>query len=521
MISKRQKQVLDFIKDYQEKYSYAPSLDEIRKKLKLASVSTAHFHVEKLKDLGFLNKEDNQPRSIDTNLGETLVEIPLVGSIAAGYPIEAIAERESIAVPKSKLPKNGTLFALRVKGDSMIDENIDDGDIIVAKSQSHAENGQRVVALIGNQEATLKKIYQENEIIRLQPANKKYNPLFVEPDNLQIQGVVVDVVKKVSFLNNESQFEIEPKHKLLEKERSNLHLNTIIHGDAIEELKKIPDRSVDLIILDPPYWKVVNEHWDYKWRTESDYAKWCFEWFTELSRIIKLSGSLYLFGYMRNLFYLYKDILDLGFIFRQQIIISKGLQALGGRATRNYKMFPNVTESLLFFTYDSKPFIKEFLKEKQNALGLTPFQINQKLEVKTNGGGLWSLYTGNNILAQVPTKEMWLRLQKILKFDLPHEEVAPTFNTEMGITDVWSDIEFYKEKRYHPTQKPLKLIERVINASTNKNMIVLDPFVGAGSTPLACIKTGRQYIGIDNDEKYVEITKSRIKELKSAESLGI
>lgn len=292
-------------------------------------------------------------------------------------------------------------------------------------------------------------------------------------------------------------------------------LNTVICGDCIEELKKIPSRSVDLIILDPPYWKVVNEHWDYQWRTESDYAKWCFEWFSELSRIIKISGSLYLFGYMRNLVYLYKDILDLGFTFRQQIVIDKGIQALGGRATKGYKMFPNVTESLLFFIYDSKPFIKEFLKNRQRELGLTALDINKRLGVKVNGGGVWSLYTGDNILAQVPTKEMWKKLEEALEFEFPYEEIGQTFNIEMGITDVWTDIKFYKEERHHPTQKPIDLIKRIIKASTNEGMVVLDPFLGAGSTALAALELNRKFIGIELDPEYAKKAENRIKHLQN------
>ncbi|HJQ68097.1 MAG TPA: site-specific DNA-methyltransferase [Blastocatellia bacterium] len=285
----------------------------------------------------------------------------------------------------------------------------------------------------------------------------------------------------------------------------------IICGDVTAELKKLPDRSIDLVILDPPYWKVVSEHWDYQWRTESDYAKWCFEWFKEISRVIKLSGSLYLFGYLRNLVYLYKDILDLGFIFRQQLIVHKGIQALGGRATKGYKMFPNVTESILFFIYDSKPFIKELLKKRQQELGLTAHAINSRLGVKTNGGGVWSLYTGENILAQVPTKEMWEKLQEVLEFTYPYENIAQTFNIEMGITDVWDDIDFYSEKRYHTTQKPVKLIERLIRASTDEGMIVLDPFLGSGTTAVACARLNRRYIGIEKDKDYVKVARERIK----------
>lgn len=298
------------------------------------------------------------------------------------------------------------------------------------------------------------------------------------------------------------------------KEILKLYLDKIITGDCVEELKKIPDRSIDLIILDPPYWKVVSEHWDYEWRTKSDYAAWCFTWLKEISRIIKYSGSLYLFGYMRNLAYLYKDILDLGFTFRQPLVIHKGLQALGGRATKGYKMFPNVTEYLWFFIFDSKPFIKDFLKNRQKELGLTALDINKQLGVKVNGGGVWSLYTGNNILAQVPTEEMWLKLQKVLDFEIPYEEIGQTFNIEMGITDVWFDIKFNSEKRIHPTQKPVKLVERIIKASTNEGMVVLDPFMGSGTTAVACKNLNRHYIGIEKEEKYVKLSKQRLGDLE-------
>lgn len=301
--------------------------------------------------------------------------------------------------------------------------------------------------------------------------------------------------------------------------KKSLEVDRIIQGDCIEELKKLPDRSVDLVILDPPYWKVLAEEWDFQWRTKSDYAQWSAQWFKELSRVIKLSGSMYLFGYMRNLVYLYPEIVELGFGLRQEIIVDKGLRALGGRATKGYKLFPNVTEMIWFFNYDSKPFIKQFLKDRKKEVGISAKEINERLGVKSNGGGVWSLYTGNNILAQVPTREMWERLQEVLNFDLPYEEVGQTFNIEMGVTNVWTDINFYEEQRHHPAQKPVKLIERLINASSNPGMVVLDPFVGAGSTAIASLNLGRHYIGIDQDEKFVSICKQRISDLSGKEYL--
>lgn len=305
----------------------------------------------------------------------------------------------------------------------------------------------------------------------------------------------------------------EKKMRETLKSKNDIVSNKFITGDVVQELKKIPDRSIDLIIADPPYWKVINEHWDYKWRTENDYAKWCLEWLSELARVVRLSGSFYLFGYMRNLVYLYKDILNLGFIFRQQLIINKGIKAIGGRATKGYKIFPNVTESLLLFVYDSKPFIKEFLKKKQEKLGLSALEINKQLDVKTNGGGVWSLYTGDNILAQVPTEEMWSRLQKVLKFKMPHKNISQTFNIEMGITDVWSDINFNGEKRFHPAQKPVKLLRRIIYASSDKGMTVLDPMMGVGSSAVASKLLNRNFIGIEKEKKYVDIAKRRMKEI--------
>ena len=293
------------------------------------------------------------------------------------------------------------------------------------------------------------------------------------------------------------------------------YLDTIIRGDCIQILQELPDRSIDLIILDPPYWKVIQQKWDYQWRTEEDYQKWCLQWLPEIARVIKLSGSLYLFGYLRNLFYLYEPIINLGFNFRQQIIIDKGMKAIGGRATKGYKMFPNVTESLLFFIYDSRPFIKKFLKQRQKELGLTALEINNRLGVKSNGGGMWSLYTGNNILAQVPTQEMWEKLQEILEFNYPHKDISATFNIEMGVTDVWNDLDFYQEKRLHPTQKPVKLMERIIKASSQENMIVLDPFMGSGATAIACLNLNRHYIGIEKEDKYIDKINSRIEQHQS------
>jgi len=285
-----------------------------------------------------------------------------------------------------------------------------------------------------------------------------------------------------------------------------------LNGDCLELFKTIKDNSIDLVIADPPYWKVVNQSWDYQWRTESDYVEWCIKWLKEVSRVLRYGGSFYCFGYFRTLALLVPYLDEIGLELRQQIIINKGMRSVSGRATKNYKMFPNVTESILFMIKDNKRMIKPFLKERQEKLGLTSKDINEGLGVKSNGGGMWSIYTGKNVCKQFPTKEIWGKLENVLHFNLDYDKVSQTYNAQMGLTDVWDDIDFYKETRFHPTQKPINLITRLIIASSNEGDMVLDPFSGAGSTQIAALKTKRHYTCFELDEKYYNISNQRISE---------
>ena len=291
------------------------------------------------------------------------------------------------------------------------------------------------------------------------------------------------------------------------------------NNDCIEVMREIPENSIDLVIADPPYWKVVGEKWDYQWKTEKDYVEWSLKWIKEVSRILRLGGTFYCFGYFRTLSLIVPYLEEMGLELRQQIILDKGMRSVSGRATKKYKMIPNVTESILFIIKDNKQFIKPFLKERQKEMGLTSKQINESLGVKSNGGGMWSIYTGKNVCEQFPTEKLWNKLSNILRFEYPYNKLAQTFNPQMGYTDVWTDIDFYKEKHLHPTQKPLKLISRLIMASSNEGDIVLDPFSGSGSTQIGCIKLNRHYIGIELDENYYNISIERIKREKNINSL--
>jgi len=194
MLTKKQKLVLDFVKQHEKKKGYSPSLEEIQQHFKLASVSTAHFHIKQLQKKGLLTKEEKQGRTISAMKEEKTLEIPLVGSIAAGQPIEAMETHdETVTVPRSDIKLPFQHYALRVKGDSMIEEGIFNNDIVVIRSQQTADDGQTVVAIIDDNQATLKKIFKEKDKIRLQPANKKLQPFFRK--KVEVRGVVEKIIR--------------------------------------------------------------------------------------------------------------------------------------------------------------------------------------------------------------------------------------------------------------------------------------------------------------------------------------
>lgn len=195
----KQKSILDFITSFTKKKGYAPSLEEIASSFNLKAISTVHQYVKALKAKGYLRKEDNRPRGMLPIEKDTkTTDVPLIGTIAAGEPIEAIEYLdETITITRDQLGKMGNLYALRVRGNSMIDEGIFDGDIVVIRQQKNADNGQTVVAVINENEATLKKFYRENDRIRLQPANPTLFPIYT--DEIEIRGIVVKIIRNLNF----------------------------------------------------------------------------------------------------------------------------------------------------------------------------------------------------------------------------------------------------------------------------------------------------------------------------------
>ncbi|MFH1522548.1 MAG: transcriptional repressor LexA [Patescibacteria group bacterium] len=197
-LTKRQRQILDYITEFIDEHKYAPSLREIGEHFKLSSPATIHAHIENLKKLGFLKTSYNEARSIElvpANINwAKAVELPLAGLITAGEPIEAIADHETIAVPADFVTDNFNSYVLRVKGESMIEDGILNGDYVIVERNPSPQNGDVVVALLNNAYATLKKFYKEKTRIRLQPANSKMKPIY-SADPL-IQGVVRGVIRK-------------------------------------------------------------------------------------------------------------------------------------------------------------------------------------------------------------------------------------------------------------------------------------------------------------------------------------
>ncbi len=197
-VTKRQKEVLDAISAFVDRHGYAPSLEEIGASLRLSSVSTVHKHLTNLQRKGLLSREWNRGRSVTVTPPPApagAVEIPLLGTVAAGAPIEAVANPDTITVPAEMIGRKRA-FALRVKGDSMIDEQIRDGDTVILEARDTARGGETVVALVRGQDATLKKYYRDGAKIRLQPANPAMKPILVPETQVKIQGVVIGVMRR-------------------------------------------------------------------------------------------------------------------------------------------------------------------------------------------------------------------------------------------------------------------------------------------------------------------------------------
>ena len=199
-LTKRQREILTYLTDYSGENGYAPSFEEIANRFGYSSLATVHEHLSNLERKGYIKREYNESRAIEvlpSDVYPRALQLPLAGSVAAGMPIEAIQSQEMISVPDDFIRGRGNHYVLRVRGNSMIDEQIRDGDFVIVNERQSADNGEMVIALIDGTSATVKKMYREKDgRIRLQPANETMAPIYVHENDISIQGIVVGVLRR-------------------------------------------------------------------------------------------------------------------------------------------------------------------------------------------------------------------------------------------------------------------------------------------------------------------------------------
>jgi site-specific DNA-methyltransferase (adenine-specific) len=465
-LTKRQKQILDFIGEYIKKHSISPTFEEIKKHFRLSALSTIHQHTEALINKRYLVKNNNLSRGLKIKKTvDDFIQIPLKGTIAAGQPIEAIEERETIAVPKINLPKTSDLFALRVSGDSMIGENINDGDIVIIKSQSTADNGQKVVALIDNYEVTLKKIYKEKGRICLQPANARMSPLYVKPENLMIQGIVIDVIKNIT-----TELQTEKKQTIQYK---NLPLNQIICGDAVKIMQAMPPCSIDLAVTSPPYDELRNYN-GYTFNFEG-MAKGLF-------RVMKKGGVV--------------------------------VWVVGDKINKGNKSFTSFKQALFFQSLGFNAHDVMIYRKKN-----TPFM---RSNAYTNCYEFMFVFSKGSPKTFNPLKTKTVRqgqemlpfnkkadgINKKMKGELKPEKTLPNiWDYAVGFGGSTSD----KIAFQHTAIFPEKLAGDHILSWTVAGDVVFDPMCGSGTTCKMAAINKRYYIGCDISKEYVELSKKRLK----------
>ena len=502
MLTQKQKQIFEYIKKYTKKKGYSPTQKEIGRRFGLVK-STVHQHIETLKEKGVLN---NQARAIEilVHKKSELINIPLLGVIAAGEPIEAIEDTETIKVPKSQLSKSGEHYVLRVQGDSMVDEGIFDGDTVVIRKQPTAENGETVVALINGNEVTLKKIYKEKNKFRLQPANPSIKPIFTK--ELIVQGKVVSVIRNFDELKNNVQ---KIKKIKVVKRRVKickiLPINKIIRGDALKELKELPDGSCDVVIADPPY-NIGKDFGNNHDKLElPDYVAWCEKWIDECIRIMKPTATMFIYGFSEILAFLSVEI-----PLKKRWLIwhytNKNVASLN---------FWQRSHEAILCCWKNKPI----------------FNKDQVREPYTEGflnGAAGKIRPGTPGRFGKDEKETIYKAHE--NGALPRDVIKiAALAGGAGINERWflcktcnnvfAPQELKKHRNHniikHPTQKPLELSERLIkSAMPQKNGVVLVPFIGSGSECVAAKKLGQSFIGFEINPDYIKIANKFLQETK-------
>lgn len=553
-ITPKQKKVLDFVKQYSAKNGFAPSQEEIKRHLRLRSVATVHQHLTTLERKGYVTREKNQPRAVEVPRAERMVQIPLLGRIAAGAPIEAMTDKETIAVPQSRLPfPGGNYYALRVAGDSMTDENINDGDIVLVRKQNTAQNGEKVVAFLDNSDATLKTFYKERGQIRLQPANKEYQPIIVKSNReIAIQGVVCDVITSENTL---SPFVIpslsttapqkrryEPSDKIIQDDKVQYEF---YRGDSLQILPTL-QRKYTVIYLDPPFnsnrhYSYSAQHEDFGFRDrwgEGEYESWLDKLLVACKERLTPDGSLF-FHISAELSLTPHVILQKHFKKVEPIFWKK---AHGKNTVKNklgavmdivFKASNNGSKfNLLYVPLDEYYFENSY--RNKDEVGY--YALGSIKHDKTRSGHFYR-FEKDNIIYEAPYgwKISREKLDLLLKQNRIHfARPKPGTNRAMlykklykhetkgkPLSNLWDDIAYItrttKDGRLYPTQKPFELLKRLIQLASNENDWVLDPVAGSGTTGAAAFSLNRPVTLIDTSTDAERIIRKRMRDAALSE----
>lgn len=295
-----------------------------------------------------------------------------------------------------------------------------------------------------------------------------------------------------------------------------IELNKLYNTDCSDTLIKLKDNQIDLSIVDPPYFRILkNEDWD-SFKNIDEYLDWSAIYIKLLVSKLRLNGTLLLFGCSRNfniLSELNRILENNGMEFIQEIIIDKGIKSVAGRTSPNIKMLPPVSENIIVYRKDAKPFVKQLLRSKQKEYGYSAKQMNELLGCKSNGGGNWTKYTGNTEFPLFPTEQHWNTLRKVFNIDIEYKSIKMSYNPIMGLTNVWNDINFYIKNRKHPSEKPVQLSDRCIKIFSDENDLIFIPFAGSGSEIESCIINKRNWIATEIKDEYIKQIELRINKI--------
>ena len=312
-------------------------------------------------------------------------------------------------------------------------------------------------------------------------------------------------------------------------------------GDCLEVMKSMPDKSVDAVITDPPYFRIVDAQWDKQWKTLEDYIEWLELASIQWRRILKDNGSLYVFADNKMSAYV-QVMLDKRFLLINPLVWKKTNWKIANKYSQNFRCYAPNTERILFYSAQYDPTgwetvkldmnnfasLREYFRQYKEAMGLTKSEIVERVGQKADhcfrwGSTQWDLPTPETYaeLAKIPTNNGFLR-REYEDLRREYEDLRRPFNADEKTHEVIEgQIVTPQEITEHPTTKPLWLMQRLVTVSTNPDMTVLDCFMGSGTTGVACVQTGRNFIGIEIDPTYFAIAERRIKEAQEQPRLEL